>query len=263
MTAGINRISESTNSSKSNDFKFGKQIIKNDTTLSILKNELQFSKIDRDKFSYSRNEQGVKVTKKIIHCKAEDLEIELAPILPIRLPAYKSDFVFLRFAEPIFISGNSTTELTVPFPVETGVFFINDGQADMIDCFAFDSSYSRFGLYGTPEEGKLCKYAKIPSFFDKKTLSTLAHSSLRITLENELGESALVGKIIVPASDHDLYYNGESVMMDDLRVMIKNRSGLKVIEVVQKQATKPDNWELAPRNVKKTDYKFSMEWGFS
>ena len=132
----------------------------------------------------------------------------------------------------------------------------------MFDCFTCEPSYSKFGLYGTPEEGKLCKYAKIPSFFDKNTLSSLAHASLRITVENELEESAQVGKIIVPASDHDLYYNDENVMMNDLRIMIKNRGGLKLVEVVQKQITKPDNWSLSPRDIKKTDYKFAMEWGF-
>lgn len=248
--------------SESNDFKFGKHVIKNDTTLSPSRNKIQLSKIDKDKFSYSRNDSENRVTKKIIHCKTTDLEIELAPILPIHLPSYKSDFVLLRFEEPIIISGKSTTELTIPFPIEIGVFLINDGHTDMLDYFTCEPNYSRFGLYGTPEEGKLCKYAKIPLFFDKTILSSLAHASLRITVENELEESAHVGKIIVPASDHDLYYKDEDVMMNDLKIMIKNRSGLKVIEVVQKQITKPDNWSLSPRNIKKTDYKFAMEWGF-
>lgn len=132
----------------------------------------------------------------------------------------------------------------------------------MFDCFTCEPNYSKFGLYGTPEEGKLCKYAKISSFFDKNMLSSLAHASLKITVENELDESIHVRKIIVPASDHDLYYNDENVMMNDLKIMIKNRGGLKLIEVVQKQITKPDNWLLSPRNTKKTDYKFAMEWGF-
>ncbi|QLH08787.1 DUF432 domain-containing protein [Candidatus Nitrosotenuis sp. DW1] len=257
----IDTVRESNEISKSSDFKFGKYTIKKDTTLHMPENEIQFSKIDSDKFSYARKDSE-KVTRKTIHCKTKDLEIEMAPILPIHLPSYKTDFVFLRFADPIFISGKSTTEITVPFPIEIGVFLINDDHADMLDCFSCEPSYSRFGLYGTPEEGRLCKYAKIPPSFDKKTSSSLAHANLRIAIENDLEESAQVGKIIIPASDHDLYYNDENVIMDDLNVMIKNRGGLKIIEVVQKQITKPDDWSLSPRNIKKTDYRFAMEWGF-
>jgi len=110
------------NISESNDFKFGKCVIKNDITLSLPKNEIRFSKIDKDKFSYARNDSENRVTKKIIHYKTKDLEIELAPILPLHLPSYKADFVLLRFTDPIFISGKSTAELTIPFPIEIGVF---------------------------------------------------------------------------------------------------------------------------------------------
>jgi hypothetical protein len=259
MAAGTDTVRKS---SEISNFKFGKYVIKNGTTLSVSKNKIQFTKIDKDKFSYIRNDPENKSTRKIIHHKTTDLEIELVPILPIQLPSYKTDFVFLRFAEPIFISSKSTTEITIPFPIEIGVFLITDGHADMFDCFSCEPSYSRFGLYGTPEEGKLCKYAKIPLFFDKNTLSSLAHASLKIIVENELEESAHIGKIIVPASDHDLYYNDENVMMDDLKIVIKNRGGLRIIEVVQKQMTKPENWSLS-RNIKKTDYKFAMEWGFN
>lgn len=258
----VERIDTVRESSEISNFKFGKQVIKNDATLSVSKNKIQLTKTDKDKFSYIRNDPENKSTRKIIHCKTADLEIELVPILPIHLPSYKTDFVLLRFTEPIFISGKSTTEMTIPFPIEIGVFLITDGHADMFDCFSCEPSYSRFGLYGTPEEGKLCKYAKIPSFFDKNTLSSLAHASLRVIVENELEESAHIGKIIVPASDHDLYYNGETVMMDDLRIVIKNRGGLKILEVLQKQITKPENWSPS-RNIKKTDYKFAMEWGFN
>lgn len=262
MTIETDTVRESNKISKSTDFKFGNQVIKKDATICISKNEIQISKIDRDQFSYARKDSENTVTRKTIHCKTKDLEIKLVPILPLHLPTYKTDFVLLRFTEPIFVSGKFTTELTIPFPIEIGVFLINGEHADILDCFSCEPSYSRFALYGTPEEGKLCKYAKIPSFFDKNTLSSLAHASLRVVVENELEESASIGKIIVPASDHDLYYNDENVIMNDLKIMIRNRGGLKIIEVVQKQITKPDNWSLSPRNVKKTDYKFAMEWGF-
>lgn len=251
----------SVNNSESNNFKFGKQIIKNDTALTISKNKILFSRVDKDKFSYTRNDPENKITKNLIQYRG-NLEIEIAPVLPIHLPAYKTDFVFIRFTDPIFISGKSTTELTVPFPIEIGIFLISDGQTDMLDCFSSEPGNSRFGLYGTPEEGKLCKYVKTPLFFDKNIPSPSAYTNLRITVENELEESAHVGKIIVPASDHDLYYNNENAMMDELKIEIKNRGGLKIIEVVQKPIVKPDNWSLSPRNIKKTDYKFSMEWGF-
>ncbi len=242
------------------DFKFGKYVVKNDITLTLPENKIQFSKIDNGQFSYIRSHAD-EIIKKIIHCKTEDLRIQIAPILPIHLPSYKTDFVFLRFTEPIVIGDNSVTESTIQFPIEIGVF-LTDMHLDMLDCFTCKPSYSRFSLYGTPEEGRLCKYAKIPPFFDKEAQDHLTYASLKIKIKNELDKSASIGKIVVPASDHDLYYDGDNVMMDDLNITIKNRIGLEVIDVVQKQITKPDGWVRSPRSIKKTEYRFSMEWGF-
>jgi hypothetical protein len=252
--------SEELSSISESDFKFGKYVIRNDIELNLPENKIQFSKIDNNKFSYSRNHSG-EVTKKTIHHKAENLRVQFAPILPIHLPSYKTDFVFLRFTDPIVISGNAVTELAIRFPIEIGMFLM-EAHLDMLDCFTCKSRYSRFSLYGTPEDGRLCKYAKIPLFFDRGDQDHLAYANLKIKIKNELEKSASVGKIVIPASDHDLYYNNNSVMMDDLKITVKNRIGLEIVDIVQKQITKQEGWTLSPRSVKKTEYRFSMEWGF-
>jgi hypothetical protein len=117
-------------------------------------------------------------------------------------------------------------------------------------------------LYGTPEDGKLCKYSII-SLDNKQIVSQpFIHAQFKIEITNELDEAASVGKIVFPATDHDLYYHGNKVMMDGLVATIKNRVGLHVVETVQNPITKPAGWNLASRDIEKTDYKFSMERGF-
>ncbi|MEM4391979.1 MAG: DUF432 domain-containing protein [Candidatus Nitrosotenuis sp.] len=183
------------------------------------------------------------------------------PVLPIHVPSYKTDFFFLRLQEPVIIAENSTFETQIAFPIEVGLFLVKQDKVSGFDFFSCDTAGSYFGLYGTPEDGRLCKYA-ISSLYDADHNLQFLHSQFKLEITNELDEPASVGRIVFQITDHDLYYNENQVMMDGLHATIKNRVGLHVIETVQKPIQSNPNWILASRDTKKTNYKFSMEQGF-
>lgn len=246
-----------------NDFSnFGRYLLKDKLVLTLPNNTITLSRLGDGRFSYTRQTTQNGFVKKIIHTKSENFDIELAPALPIHMPSYKTDFFFLRFTEPLYISQNTATEVLVSFPIELGVFLIEENQSGGIDYFSCDPFNSRFALYGPTEDGKLCKYAK--TSLDEKQIvnQPFIHAQLKIQLINELEEGASIGKIIFPVTDHDLYFHGTDVMMDSLETTIKNRVGLHVVEMIQKPIANLEGWKLAPRDIKKTDYKFSMEQGF-
>jgi hypothetical protein len=174
----------------------------------------------------------------------------------------KTDFFFIRFEEPLIIAENSTIETFISIPIEIGLFIVAQNKPSGFDFFSCDSMNSHFGLYGTPEDGKLCKYT-ITSLNKKHVKSEpFTFTQFKIKIINELVNSATDRKIVFPITDHDLYYQNNDVMMDGLIATIKNRMGLQVIETVQDPISKASSWNLTVRDTKKTDYKFSMEKGF-
>lgn len=251
-----NRISEAQNQYAN----FGKYDVNGILVLSVPNNIMTISAIGENKFSYVRKNAQNETIKKIINTDSDLFQIELAPLLPLHTPSYKTDFFFLRFMEQLLIAEDSSANLSIPFPIEIGLYLVGKTENGLVDSFSCDPANSRFALYGTPEEGKLCKYAQI-SYEGKGDPQPYIHAEFEIKIVNELEEAVSVGKIVFPASDHDLYFDGNKATMDGLLAKIKNRVGLHVIETIQ-NPVKPDGWMLASRGKEKTDYKYSMERGF-
>lgn len=239
--------------------KFGPYRLDDRIVLSMPSNTITLENIGDGKFSYVRNSESI--AKKIIQTNPQTSQIEIAPVLPIHVPSRKTDFFFIRFDESLFIEKNSTMQMEICIPIEIGVFIVTQDTSSGLDFFSCDPLNSRFGLYGTPEDGKLCKY-HMTSASGNNTPTPFTQARFKITITNELHESATIGKIVFPVTDHELYYHNNETIMDGLQAIIKNRVGLHVIETIQDPIVKPTDWRLAPRNIEKTDYKFSMERGF-
>lgn len=241
--------------------EFGRHDVNGILVLNVPNNIMTISAIGDGKFSYVRQNMQTETMKKIINTGSDSFQIELAPLLPIHAPSYKTDFFFLRFMEPLFVAEGSEATLSIPFPIEIGVFLVGKTRNGLVDSFSCDPANSRFALYGTPEDGRLCKYAQV-SYEGKHDPQPYIHAEFEIKILNELEETASVGKMVFPMSDHDLYFDDNKTVMDGLTAKIKNRMGLHIIETIQHPTRKQVGWTLASRDKENTDYKYSMERGF-
>ncbi|HSA97598.1 MAG TPA: DUF432 domain-containing protein [Candidatus Nitrosotenuis sp.] len=256
------KISHCDNPSNNKNFSsFGRHQLQREIILNLPNNAITIEDLGSGRFTYVRNSQNTKI-KKIIQVSQKTSHIELVPVLPIHVPSYKTDFFFLRFQDPAIITENSTFETQIAFPIEIGLFLVDQGKVSGFDFFSCESMGPYFGLYGTPENGRLCKYAISSLEENHLDLQQFLHAQFKIKITNELDKPTSVGKIVFPITDHDLYYNCNNVVMDGLYATIKNRVGLHVIETVQNPMKNNANWSLASRDTEKTDYKFSMDRGF-
>lgn len=251
-----------TNSVKIKNFsKYGRYSVKDRLELEFPNTKIIISSIDNEKFSYQRTDSENESINKIISAKDAKLEIEIAPVIPINLPKHKTDFLFLRLTEKLFLNKNASAEVFIPLPIEIGVFYVEHNKTEPFDFFTCETLHSRYGLYGPPEEGMLCKYAKI-SLMKNNEESPFVYAKMRVFVHNELDKGVSLGKIVFPVTDHELYYKDAKVQVDNLKVAIKHRGALEFVEVVQNTIQKPDGWVRSPTHRHKPDYKFSMEKGF-
>jgi len=221
-----------------------------------------------NKFSYYRKNSEDQELRKSFPVKKDKIRIELAPILPLNLPAKKTnDLMFLRLNESIFVEKNSTTSILVQFPIEIGVFVVNsDNTRDFFDCFTCEPMHSRFALYGTPENGKLCMYGKVSLLDDSENPESYIFAKMRATITNSLNKGVTIGKLVFPVTYHNIYYmdNTSDAHIDDIDAIIRKEPVGKIIEISHADYSKKENnWKLAPRtDIKAEKRKFTMDKGF-
>lgn len=255
------KYSVNENSSVSEGFsKYGKYEVENELEINLPAIKIKFSKLGEGKFSYIRTNPQNENVEKVIAVRTKNLEIEIAPALPIHLPAYKTDFMFLRLAAPLHIGRNASTELGIVIPTEIGIYSTDKEAVHPIEYILCPPSYSKYGLYGQPETGRLCKYAKITLDANEK-MQPFAFGTMQMKVRNELHKGVSISRIVFPITDHDIYYSDTMVVLDPLEVIVKERLGFDFLEMKNSTKNLP-KWAKASRDISKTDYKFSMENGF-
>ncbi len=247
---------------------YGEYTIVEKLDLTFPKTKILIDRKSENQFSYYRKNSEGEITNKIIPRMGKDLLIEVAPLLPLNLPAKKTnDLIFLRLAQHVFVEKNSNIEFLIQFPIEIGVFVINqdDGSKDFLDCFTVEPMHSRFALYGIPENGFLCMYSKV-SILERTESDPYIFAIMKVSIKNELKEGVSLGKLVFPVTHHEIYYANESseVHIDDIQVELKKEIKQKIALVSHVDySKKTDNWKLAPRAEPKHEKKvFVMDRGF-
>lgn len=219
-------------------------------------------KIHKDKdnnFTYLRKDSEGNVIEKLVPTNQNKLKIEVAPIRPLNYPTNRTNFVYLKFNQEVFLSEGASTSFLVRCPIEIGVFLVHDSHKDSMDWFTCDPSSSRFGLYGAPDTGKLCKFYRVPIVKNELDSEPYFNCVMRLNFENFLDRGYSITKAIFPITDHFLYYKENKAQLDSLNVTLRKRLAVEYVETAE-VSLKGIDWEKSPSWEKDTETP-SMEMG--
>jgi len=244
--------------STENFSNYGIYDIKENLELSLPNTEIKIQRIGDNAFSYFRKDSEGKVIEKMIPTKSNDVKIELAPIRPLNHPARRTGYVFLKFDKEIFLSENSAASIFVHCPIEIGIFLVHNSHRDSLDWITCNPVNSRFGLYGPPDTGTLCKYAEVSLATDYHDSIPYIEGVMKIVLENTLSTGQTVSKVIFPITDNSLFYEDSKTIIDGIKVTMRKRAVVSIADVkidsVDTDWTKSPTWE-------DTTVSTSMEMG--
>ena len=244
--------------STKNFSNYGIYDIKENLELSLPNTEIKIQRIGDNAFSYFRKDSEGKVIEKMIPTKSNDVKIELAPIRPLNHPARRTGYVFLKFDKEIFLSENSAASIFVHCPIEIGIFLVHNSHRDSLDWITCNPVNSRFGLYGPPDTGTLCKYAEVSLAIDYHDSIPYIEGVMKIVLENTLSTGQTVSKVIFPITDNSLFYEDSKTIIDGIKVTMRKRAVVSIADVkidsVDTDWTKSPTWE-------DTTVSTSMEMG--
>ena len=205
---------------------------------------IKFQKISDNAFSYFRENSEGKIVEKIIPVKSDDIKIELAPIRPLNYPARRTNHVFLKFDKEIYLGKNSAASIFVHCPVEIGIFLIHNSNHESLDWVTCNPLSSRFGLYGTPDTGTLCKYAKVSLASDYGDSIPYVEGVMQIVVENTLSFGQTISDVVFPITDNALYYNDSKTIIDGIKITMKKRAVVNIADV--KTTSVETDWTLSP-----------------
>ncbi len=240
--------------------KYGKYTVDDSLELSLPGTTIKFEKISENAFSYFREDSEGKITEKMIPVHSDELKIEMAPIRPLNHPARRTGYVFLKFDKEIYLSQNSAASIFVHCPIEVGIFIVNGPARESLDWITCNPLNSRFGLYGPPDTGILCKYAKVTLATDFADSVPYVECVMKVVIENNLSSGQTISKIIFPITDNSLYYEDSKSVLDGIKVTLKKRAVVSIADV--QTAVLDTDWKKSPTwedNTKNTSMEMGLE----
>jgi len=214
-------------------------------------------KAGQNKYGYQRlHDQQLLVEKFIV--SEETLTLGVVPVAPIYTPEMIASHVMLKLTTPLVLEPKSSTDAYLTMPIEIGIVRAMEDHSEVIDAFSVGKQL--YAIYGTPEEGLLCRYHLTRLSSEPPKISPYEEAFVRVHFFNYTDKIATVNKIVFPVKGADFYYSDKDAYFSDLEIIIQSKLLSTFAEV-----DLSEGHEFVGRKASlKQDYegKFVMEWGF-
>lgn len=206
---------------------------------------------------YYRRAGGEEVEKVVYADKAK---LIVCPVEPVNVPDTTiSEHLLIDLTTPVVIAAGSHDTFYVKFPVEIGVFLVDNRDVERIDIFT--KTQPKYTLYGPPEQGIVCKWWKSDLYLEEPEVDRLFEGVMKTGIKNGYDEWMEVHHVVFRAFDMKIFYNRHAFMHAYLTIQ-KRTMGETAFN-----ARKPGNMHKSvdiyqAKGLKKLKEKYVMEWGF-
>jgi uncharacterized protein len=153
---------------------------------------------------YERSLDKDHLTKKVILNNSLDLIIQ--PIAPILLPKPITPFLMVALNQEMIVPATTSQTVYLVMPIEIGCFLLEkNGNKEAFLLDNFQLSLSKFTLYGTPSEGKICQYCASDTHIEVPEVEYLHQAVLKVKIRNQVAKPIKLSKIIFDARKLALY----------------------------------------------------------
>ncbi|MDK2833181.1 MAG: uncharacterized protein PWR29_1381 [Methanolobus sp.] len=177
-------------------------------TLNFEGHEISVEK-DRENLIYRRTCNYQTVEKTLLNTHGEFL---INPIEPVNLPKPITSSLLIDFEHPVVIGPGTKQKIYLTFPVETGIFIVGrNGDHELVDMLTL--SNIKYTLYGTPNNGVVCRYWKSKAFTSYPHPDTRYEGDIELDIINDTTHWMEVTKAVFNAYGMKIYYGKEQLSM--------------------------------------------------
>jgi hypothetical protein len=214
-------------------------------------------KAGQNKYGYQRlHGQKLLVEKFIV--SEETLSLSIVPVAPLYTPEMIADRVMLKLTAPLVLEPKSYADAYLTMPIEIGVVMSIEENSEVID--AFSVGLQLYAIYGTPEDGILCRYHLTRLSSEPSKLRDYEEALVRVHFLNHTDKIVAINKIVFPVKGVDFYYNHKDAFFRDLHVVVESKLA-NTVAIVGFTQNYEFNGNKTSLNQEHED-KFVMEWGF-
>jgi len=201
---------------------------------------------------------GKNEVEKFIH--ADRGKVVICPVEPVNLPKEGvAGHLLIELDKPLIIEPGLKDAFYAKFPIEVGVFLVDEKDVERIDIFT--KTKSKYTLYGPPESGIICRWWKSSLYNEIPEVDSLYEGVMKVEIANNYYEWMEIRKVVFRAFDMKLFYNDHAYMHAILNIS-KRTFGETTFN-----KRKPKNMKGAidiylAKGIKKFEKKFIMELGF-
>ncbi|KAA0008279.1 MAG: DUF432 domain-containing protein [Thermoplasmata archaeon] len=211
----------------------------------------------RGKIKRYYRKAGNEEIEKIV--SAESGNLYVVPVEPVNLPKLGvAEHLMIELEKPYIIEPYIEDTFYLKFPIEIGVFLVDKRDVERIDIFTM--AKQKYILYGSPEQGIICRWWKSNIYNDKPEVNKTQEGIIRIDIKNSYREWVEVKKLVFRAFDMKIFYNDYAYMHAHINLLKKTMAETAF------NSRKPKNMNASidiyeAKGIKKFEKKFVMEWG--
>ena len=207
--------------------------------------------------NYRRNSGDECVEKNIL---MSDGGFLIEPIEPTTLPKNISNILNIRFKKELVIGPKESRMIFLTFPVDIGVFLVQNNKREVIDIFSFENQ--KYTLYGSMVNGVISRYWKSEIYTEMPTIDNTHKGIMKLSIINPLTTFVAVNKVLLNSLKMILYYD-ESMVFINAVMQIKSVESAEIFFL-----KKPFNHDMIrankvypANNLKILQDKYLMESG--
>jgi hypothetical protein len=213
-------------------------------------------KVDFNKYAYQRFEGDKLVVEKII-ASDRALRLGIFPVSPIHTPAKYASHMMLKLVTPLVLDPKSHVDAYLTMSIEIGVVRSSGDDVQIID--AFSVGQPKYGLYGIPELGILCRYHETRINPEIPKATPYKEAVFRAHFHNYTDKINTINRVVFPIEGADFYYRKNEAYYSDIEVVIEYALTKFVATVDVTNA----EWVGTKTNLRqKFDPSYVMLWGF-
>jgi hypothetical protein len=191
----------------------------------------------------------------------------ITPIEPVTQPKHITNYLLIELTHPLLLPPGTISQFFITFPIELGVFPVSEKPTTLgfftepkkpdnpIDTFTLTKP--KYTLYGTPDNGIICKWWKSNIYKNMPGINPLQQGI--IFIEIQTSNYTELSKLVFNAYFMKIYYTTFAYMHAFIKINNKAETSFKD-EPLTNMKRAPDIFNISKLPVVEKE-AFTMEWG--
>lgn len=211
-------------------------------------------------YGYQRYHKDHLEVEKVIACE-QTLKLGIFPVAPIHTPQKVADHVMLKLVTPLVLDPQAQVDAYLTMPIEIGVIRSSVNEMNIIDAFSVGLQY--YAIYGTPENGVLCRYHLTTLSSEMPKATVYQEAVVRVHFINNSHKVITIIRIVFPLVEAHFHCRAAEAYYNDLDMVVSEKLSNLIAGVRLSGPKLRGGSELVPsETLLKQNFRFIMEWGF-